>query len=47
MLLEEDIVARYYMERGQAEVSFKQDSEIRTCIDLLNNPAQYKKVLNL
>ncbi len=47
LLLEEDIVARYYMERGQAEVSFRQDSEIKTCIDLLNNAAQYKKVLNL
>jgi carboxyl-terminal processing protease len=47
LLLEEDIVARYYMERGQAEVSFRQDSEIKICIDLLNNPTQYKKVLNL
>jgi len=47
LLLEEDIVARYYMERGQAEVSFRQDSEIKICIDVLNNPSQYKKVLNL
>ncbi len=46
-LLEEDIVARYYMERGQAEVSFRQDKEIKVCIDLLNNPSQYKKALNL
>ncbi|HWA32970.1 MAG TPA: S41 family peptidase [Cyclobacteriaceae bacterium] len=47
LLLEEDIVARYYMERGQAEVSFRQDPEIKICIDLLNNPTQYKKTLNL
>jgi carboxyl-terminal processing protease len=47
LLLEEDIVARYYLERGQVEVSFKQDAEIRMSIDMLNNSAQYRKVLNL
>ncbi len=46
-LLEEDIVARYYFERGQVEVSFRQDPEISTTINVLNNPAQYKKILNL
>ncbi|CAN5235776.1 S41 family peptidase [soil metagenome] len=47
LLLEEDIVARYYMERGQVEVSFKQDAEIKSAIDVLNNGAQYKKLLHL
>lgn len=46
-LLEEDIVARYYLERGQVEVSFRQDVEISKSIELLNNPVLYKKVLNL
>jgi carboxyl-terminal processing protease len=46
VLLEEDIVARYYFERGQVEVSFAQDPEITAAIGVLNNPAQYKKVLN-
>ncbi len=47
LLVEEDIVARYYLERGQVEVSFKQDEEIKASIDVLNNPAQYKKILSL
>ncbi len=46
-LLEEDIVARYYFERGQVEVSFKQDEEIKKSMEVLNNPAQYRKILNL
>ena len=46
-LLEEDIVARYYFEKGQVEVSFRQDPEISTSINVLNNPAQYRKILNL
>ncbi|MBY0435889.1 MAG: S41 family peptidase [Cyclobacteriaceae bacterium] len=45
-LLEEDIVARYYLERGMVEVSFHQDTEIKKSIDVLNNTAQYKKILN-
>jgi carboxyl-terminal processing protease len=45
-LLEEDIVARYYFERGQVEVSLAQDPEISTAISVLNNSAQYKKTLN-
>lgn len=47
LLLEEDIVARYFLERGQVEVSFKQDEEIKASIGVLNNPTQYKKILHL
>jgi len=46
LLLEEDIVARYYMEHGQVEVSFKKDREIKAAVEILNNPAQYKKILH-
>ena len=46
-LIEEDIVARYYLERGQVEVSFTHDSEIKKSIEIINNPAAYKKILNL
>ncbi len=45
-MLEEDIVARYYLERGKVEVSFEHDPEIKMSISILNNPAQYKKLLN-
>ncbi|NOT76734.1 MAG: S41 family peptidase [Cyclobacteriaceae bacterium] len=47
LMLEEDIVIRYYLERGRIEVSFKQDAGIKSAIDLLNNPTQYKKILHL
>lgn len=46
-LLEEDIVSRYYMERGQVEVSFKKDADVKKSMEVLNNAAQYKKLLNL
>lgn len=47
ILLEEDIVSRYYMERGQVEVSFKRDPDVKKAIEVLNNQAQIKKILNL
>lgn len=45
-MLEQDIVARYYLERGQVEVSFEHDHEIKMAINVFNNPSQYKKILN-
>lgn len=47
LLLEKDIVSRYYLERGQAEVGFSQDPEVKASIEILNNPTEYKKILNL
>jgi carboxyl-terminal processing protease len=46
-LLEEDIAAHYYLERGATEVSFKTDQDIRRSIETLNDVAGYKKILNL
>jgi carboxyl-terminal processing protease len=46
-LLEEDIVAHYYLERGATEVSFKSDQDVRKSIDALNDVGGYKKILNL
>lgn len=45
-LLEAEITGRYYLERGQVEVSFKDDLEIRKSVEILNNAAQYRKILN-
>jgi carboxyl-terminal processing protease len=45
-LLEEEIVGRYYLERGQVEASFKDDPEIRKSVEVLANTAQLKKLLN-
>jgi len=47
MLLEEDIVSRYHLERGSVEAGFKYDNDVRKAIDILHNNAQYKKTLNL
>ncbi len=47
MLLEEDIVARYYFEKGMVETRFKHDKEIKKAIDVLHNQGEYKKILNL
>jgi len=46
-LLEEDIVAHYYLERGATEVSFKSDQDIPKSIGILNDAPGYKKMLNL
>jgi carboxyl-terminal processing protease len=46
-LLEEDIVAHYYLERGATEVSFKSDQDVRKSIEALNDVSGYKKILNL
>ncbi len=46
-LLEEEIVARYYLEKGAVESRFKNDVEIKKSIDLLHNSAEYKKILRV
>lgn len=46
-LLEEDIAAHYYLERGATEVSFKTDQDIKKSTEVLNDLVAYKKILNL
>src|SRR6478609_10145697 len=45
MVLEEDIVSRYQLERGSVETGFKYDQDIKKAIEVLNNKAQYNKLL--
>jgi carboxyl-terminal processing protease len=47
MLLEEEIVSRYYLEKGSIETSFKYDQDIKKAVEILHNIPQYKKVLNI
>lgn len=47
MLLEEEIVAHYSLEKGSVESGFKYDNEVRTASSLLHDIPQYKKLLNL
>jgi carboxyl-terminal processing protease len=47
MLLEEEIVSRFYLEKGSIETGFKHDQDVKKAIDLLHNSSQYKKILNI
>lgn len=44
-LLEEDIIARYHLEKGSVEASFKYDLELKKASEVLLNQAQYAKIL--
>jgi len=46
MLLEEEIIARYYFEKGTIEVRFKRDSQLKKAVEVLGDPLAYKKILN-
>jgi carboxyl-terminal processing protease len=46
-LLEEEIVSRYYFEKGVAEARFKNDIEVKKAIELLRNQTEYKKILRI
>jgi carboxyl-terminal processing protease len=47
MLLEEEIVSRFHLERGSIEAGFKYDNDVKKAIDLLHDNKQYKKLLNI
>ncbi len=44
-LLEEEIAARYYLERGMVEVGFRYDDEIKKATEILQNTALYRQTL--
>ncbi len=44
-LLEEDIIARYHLEKGSVEASFKYDQELKKATEVLLNRTQYAKIL--
>ena len=43
--IEKEIVSRYYFEKGKIQIGLRNDSEIKEAIDMVNNPAKYKKLL--
>jgi carboxyl-terminal processing protease len=45
MLLEEEIIKHYYLEKGMREASFNGDAEIKTALTLLKEPARYNEIL--
>jgi carboxyl-terminal processing protease len=44
--LEEEIVSRYYLERGMTEVGFQRDLELKKAINVLADNKQFRKILN-
>lgn len=47
MLLEEEIVSHYHLEKGSIEAGFKYDNDIKKATDILHASDQYKKLLNI
>ena len=44
-LLLGEIVSRYYFQKGRVEALLKHDNELKKAVELLNNEAEYKKIL--
>ncbi len=44
-ILEDEIVSRYYYSTGRIQVSFNNDEDITTALQVLNNPTQYRQIL--
>jgi carboxyl-terminal processing protease len=47
ILLEEEIVSRFHLERGSIEAGFKYDTDVKKAVDVLHDTKQYKKILNI
>lgn len=45
LLLEDEIVSRYYLERGSVESGFDSDAEVKKAVEILNNPKEYNRIL--
>ncbi len=44
-LLKNEIVSRYYFQKGRVEAALKDDPELKKAIELLDNKEEYKKIL--
>jgi len=44
-VLEQEIISRYYFEKGSKEASFDDDPEVKEAIKLLNDTIRYKEIL--
>lgn len=45
-LLENEIVSRYYFQKGRAEHNFKHDEAVKAALKVLSDPKEYKNLLN-
>lgn len=46
-VLEEEIVSRYYLEKGGVEASFKYDNDMKKAAEVLHDAGRYKTILNI
>ncbi|PSL48984.1 S41A family C-terminal processing peptidase-3 [Chitinophaga niastensis] len=46
-LLEEEIINRYYLQKGRIAKSLAWDSEVNTAVDILHDPLKYKQLLTV
>jgi carboxyl-terminal processing protease len=44
-LIEEEIVRRYYYQKGRTEASFAHDNEIKAALAIFGDPSMYQKTL--
>ena len=44
-LIAEEILKRYYFEKGAVQESLKDDADLKKALEILQNPEEYKKVL--
>jgi len=45
MLLKDEIVARYYFQKGATETAIEEDDAIKKALEVLANKEEYSKVL--
>ena len=46
-LIAEEILKRYYFEKGAVQESLKDDADLKKALEILQNPEEYKKVLTV
>lgn len=45
-LLSEEIISRYYYQKGRIEFALQSDTQLAKALDILHNPEQYRSILN-
>jgi carboxyl-terminal processing protease len=45
-MLEEEIISRYYLQKGIIEASFDDDEDIKAALKILDSPEEYSKILS-
>ena len=46
-MIEKEIATRFHYQEGQIRMGLRNDKEVKEAIDLLQDPARYRKILGL